>query len=119
MSAAEGATDRENNATDMMNMNSGNTAGKLNTGDTDATRKGNRLDYDSDNPLAEAKKTNVPKRRGHNGTKKPAKSKKKGKRRGQHRVVADLFLALSLCHNVTPVITVEEPQDSEVMMSEP
>lgn len=27
-------------------------------------------------------------------------------------MVADLFLALSLCHNVTPVVT-EEPAESE------
>lgn len=96
-------------------MNSGNTGAKLTTGDTETPRKV-KLDYESDNPLAEAKKNNLSKRRGQNGQKKPPKSKKKGKRRGQHRVVADLFLALSLCHNVTPVITeVElEPQDSEV-----
>ena len=44
--------------------------------------------------------------------KKQPKTKKRGRKRGQHRVVADLFLALSLCHNVTPVVA-DEPEESE------
>jgi len=42
-----------------------------------------------------------------NKTSKHAKTKarKRGRRREQHEIVMDLFLALILCHNVTPVYT--------------
>ena len=36
---------------------------------------------------------------------KPKAYKKRGRRREQHEIVMDLFLALILCHNVTPVYT--------------
>lgn len=35
------------------------------------------------------------------------------RRREQHLVVMDLFLALILCHNVTPVYTPDEPEEEE------
>lgn len=39
------------------------------------------------------------------GSKRSKPKKKVARRREQHLVVADLFLALILCHNVTPVYT--------------
>jgi len=36
---------------------------------------------------------------------KSIKKKKVNKKREQHLIVMDLFLALILCHNVTPVYT--------------
>lgn len=42
-------------------------------------------------------------------------ARKKGKRREQHLIVSDLFHALILCHNVTPVYTpIDEATDSEL-----
>lgn len=37
--------------------------------------------------------------------------KKRGRRREQHQIVMDLFLALILCHNVTPVYTEVEVEE--------
>ena len=48
----------------------------------------------------------------HNKSLKSKKNKKRKRRREQYDVVMDLFLALILCHNVTPVYsTVEEEED--------
>lgn len=44
---------------------------------------------------------------------KSKKNKKRKRRREQYDVVMDLFLALILCHNVTPVYTTVEENDSE------
>lgn len=67
MSAAETTDFLQFNGDKQMNdMNSANTGAKLTTGDTDAGRKG-RLDYDSDNPIAESKRGNMSKRRNHTG----------------------------------------------------
>jgi magnesium-transporting ATPase (P-type) len=44
---------------------------------------------------------------------KSKKNKKRKRRREQYDVVMDLFLALILCHNVTPVYTTVEEQDME------
>jgi magnesium-transporting ATPase (P-type) len=49
----------------------------------------------------------------HNKSLKSKKNKKRKRRREQYDVVMDLFLALILCHNVTPVYTtVEEEMDN-------
>ena len=44
----------------------------------------------------------------HNKSLKSKRNKKRRRRREQYDVVMDLFLALILCHNVTPVYTTVE-----------
>lgn len=47
----------------------------------------------------------------HNMSLKSKRNKKRRRRREQYDVVMDLFLALILCHNVTPVYTTVEEVD--------
>ena len=51
---------------------------------------------------------------------KSAQKKVRGGRREQHYIVRDLFLALSLCHNVTPVYpNADDPTEKDFQASSP
>ena len=53
---------------------------------------------------------------------KGSKEKKKvrGGRREQHYIVRDMFLAISLCHNVTPVYpNADDPEEKDFQASSP
>ena len=54
-------------------------------------------------------------------TEKTQKQRRRGRyRRDQHYVVRDLILALSLCHNVTPVYpNADDPNEKEFQASSP
>ena len=116
----------KNGPDDGMEFSSSNAA-KLTTPDTDGQHLANRkakqqIQLSEFAEPSDVKKAKVSKLRGQiKGGKSNVKYKKRGRKRGQHRVVADLFLALSLCHNVTPVITEEEPSESneELMQEQP